>query len=130
MSCLISKKCFILKSSCGNLQEIRKQLGISLIDEEKMQLAKVVGENKVYVWYSILLEIQSTNMKLCDVWQERRRCEKCGNDEAWFESRQVHFTNINKIRIVGYLGFISVFSSIRKSNKFECGLNKNADEIG
>lgn len=30
------------------LQEIRKQLGISLIGEEKMQLAKVVGENKLY----------------------------------------------------------------------------------
>ncbi|XP_038886279.1 DNA-directed RNA polymerase I subunit RPA12-like isoform X1 [Benincasa hispida] len=41
-------------------EEIRKQLGISLIDEEKMQLSK-----------------------------ERRRCEKCGNDEAWFESRQM-----------------------------------------
>ncbi|KAA0064836.1 DNA-directed RNA polymerase I subunit RPA12-like [Cucumis melo var. makuwa] len=41
-------------------EEIRKQLGISLIGEEKMQLAK-----------------------------ERRRCEKCGNDEAWFESRQM-----------------------------------------
>ncbi|XP_038886283.1 DNA-directed RNA polymerase I subunit RPA12-like isoform X2 [Benincasa hispida] len=49
---------------CANLsevqKEIRKQLGISLIDEEKMQLSK-----------------------------ERRRCEKCGNDEAWFESRQM-----------------------------------------
>lgn len=29
-----------------NLQEIRKQLGISLIDEEKVQLSKVVGGGK------------------------------------------------------------------------------------
>lgn len=71
---------------CG-WQEIRRELGIETIEEQKVQLSKVMHPVKYLQWHDLQADFYSFNVIIS--LQVNKTCEKCGNGEATFYTRQV-----------------------------------------